>query len=569
MSTPARDSFSAKFCLLTLPEPVPSQAWSAEDLANMDTLEGADLPECILKATILGRERTVRTIMERRGRVPIVLEGNPQDEFEFKLNAIPVELDYTEFAGNIRSPAALKSLFAMIAEFDMKGLVEPYTAYPLLLKSTDHNPFLLKYNVSAFSGVLPSLVDGVLGRPELAIALKSESSRTSTPDAYQPMLCWASEDMLTKFPDHLAALKPVQQIKGIGTLQQWKSASGQPGNMDFSSIELGLEATEACSDVVEYVQECMTPEESKFGFADEQGRRLCETTADFLLQFPALDCEEDNLKAAFSFAANYCPISIMSTQAVVACQSKFGFTQPRSKLMPDMKTTLERSFNFLFSALRDGQPLQKRVMDLMSKEQWVGLYHKAKSIDADSLVGLHQAFGLDNTGKSLDISIQDLEILASGGYRFVRKTEVFLGYNSSDRFDEWSEARNLFSAPCVVLPFHTPMFISFTGATAAQQVYRNILKVNLWPASGFAPKSIADALIKSSAISLEFLTNSTALSLHSYFSNAGVEACAESVTSPGHWEILTHVFSADELKPYLAEMPREARGLVLEAGLGL
>jgi hypothetical protein len=84
MSTPASDSFTAKLSLLTLPEPLPSEAWSASELANMDMLEGTDLPECILKATIQGRERTVRKIKERRGPVPILFEVNPDDPFDQK-----------------------------------------------------------------------------------------------------------------------------------------------------------------------------------------------------------------------------------------------------------------------------------------------------------------------------------------------------------------------------------------------------------------------------------------------------------------------------------------------------
>jgi hypothetical protein len=567
MSTPVSDSFTAKLCLLTLPEPLPSEAWSASELANMDRLEGSDLPECILKATIQGRERTVRTIMERRGPVPILFEVNPDDPFDQTLNGISVEVDHSEFASKAKSPAAIKAILALIDEFQMKGLMETGPVAPWLLNGSEFNPFLMRHNVSEFTGVLPALIDGVLAQPELAIALRAESSKTSTPEAYKPMLCWASQSMLEQFPNNLAPLEHVQEVIGFGSMKDWREACGQPGALDFSKIEVGIQATQSCSEVVPYLQQCMTPQASKYGFEDDQGRHLCETTADFLLQFPALDCDDDNLKAAFTFTANYCPIDIMAVQAIAVCREQFGVYQSRDFLIPTQKETMEHSFDFLFSALGDTHPLHERVRNLMTRDQWVHLFKKASNVSPESMVGLYQAFGVDNTGAGLSLNASDFEVLVAGGYQFSSQT---INHSDSRFFDDHVLNGDLNSRPSVFLIFTAGMMLGSIGAIQKyREVYRNILRTNLWPTSDKPPNDISQALKLSLGYSLKNPVKHQALALNAYFLNAGVEACAAAVRSPRHWMTLAHVFSAQELKPYLAEMPLDAKGRVLEDGLGL
>ena len=566
MSNPARDSFSAKFTLMNAPEPAPSQAWSAVELANMDMVDEFDLPGFILRATILGRERTVRTIMERRGPVPIVLELNPLDPLDQKLNGVAIEIDTDYQLRDVKDAAGLKSLFSMIAEFGMKGLVDPHTAYPVLFRDLGLNIGLINRNRSNFSGALPELHDGVLHQPELVVALDAELGSAATRGAYKPMLCWATDDMLEQFPEDLLPLVHVQNVEGIGTMKQWKDMSDQPV-WDFPKIEVGVEPSAACSDVAKHVQWVMTPEASKYGFEDAQGRHLCETTTDFLLQFPPMACEEKNLKAAFEFTENYCPIGIMAAQAAAVCKEKFGVEEERYGSVPSMKETMEHTFDFLFTALGDAHPLHEPIRNLMTRDQWVGLFKKASRVSAESMVALYQAFEIDNTGAGLSLNARDFKTLAAGGYRFSSQT---INHSDSRFFDDNVINGDLDSQPSVFLPFNTSMMLSSTGAIQKyREIYRDILRTNLWPTSNQAPSNIGQALKMSLGFSLKNPVKQQALALNAYFLNAGVEACAEAVRSPRHWQTLAHVFSAEELKPYLAEMPREARGLVLEDGLGL
>lgn len=571
MSNPSSDVKSAKTELLNPEGPSnhESMPWTEVDYARMDMLEGFDLADCVIQATIRGQERLVRELMARRGPVPIVLEADPRIPGTYELNGRSFGFSISEstFAANIKSPAALKSLLAMIEEFGMKGLIEPDKSFPFLLKKVERNSILMRYNVSRFEGTLPELVDGVLGQPELAIALDYESSRTSTPNAYQPMLCWASEEMVLQFRKNLAPLIHYQDVEGHGSLAQWKESSGQPGNMDFANIIVGVAPSKACSEAFEYLNHTMTPMSSKLGFRDQRGRLLCETTAEFLLQFPARDCDEDNLKTAFDFTANYCPIDIMALQAKETCREKYGVEEFSYSLRVDPRTKMKTDFDLLFKALNRDHPLQGRVKDLMTKEQWVGLLGKASKVESASMLGLFQAFGIDNTGKSGSVFPHDLEILARGGFRYSSQAKVF---EDPNKYDKHNKTKDLALEPSLHLPFSTKSISPATGEISMiKALYRDCAAVNLWAAPGAAPVDVAHALKMSARVSFEVLSTAKILALHSYLVNAGVESCAKAATAPSHWLTMAAVFSSDELQPYLKEMPAKARGRVLEAGMGL
>lgn len=554
------------------PNANPADPWTDSHFSLMDELEGFDLADCILQATIRGQERLVRTLMERRGPVPIVVGKRPNVAGRYTLNGryMTSKADESMFAIGIRTPANLKSLLSMIVEFDMKGLIEAGQSFPLLLKSVERNSFLKKNNVSRFEGVLPELVDGVLGHPELALALMDESLRTSTPEAYKPMLCWASEDMVRQFPKNLSPLLPYQLVDGR-PMPEWKLDSGKPKNMSFKYIVLGVSPSKACSEVVEYLHQTMTPMSAKLGFQHDRGRVLCETTADFLLQFQAGGCTDENLQAAFDFTANYCPIEIIAAQAVVTCRQDFGVVEVRRVPKPCFEIKMEFRFDHLFGALGHGHALRERVMDLMTRDQWSSLLKKARVVSTDSLVGLYQAFGIDNRGTLLDFSFGDFEVLVQGGYRFADGTKVY-------EHPAQHQRKKGQKAPIAVvhLEFTGPSLTLAAVDTSHQDlhsfmvnVYKNVLKTNLWPANTPAPESIAGALEMASRILLGQNAPTKALALEAYLANAGLDACIEVVKTPSQWVALTQVFSGDELAPYLKIMPKKAKGRMLELGLGL
>jgi hypothetical protein len=575
MSQIAHNSSSAKFALLNDIDISDERNYefSENDYTNMDMLEELDLAECILIATIQGRESLVRTLMDRVGPVRIVVTGNNKQSAGYSLNGLAITFNIDEFASHALSPKKLKSLFKMIDEYGMKGLVEPGGTFPLLLQKVDFSQFLPKHNQSKFDGLLPELIGGVLGQPELAVALHDESSRVSTPDAYKAMLCWATEDMVRQFPDGLAPLRPYQEVDGHGSMKMWKDSSGQDHNMEFGSIELGMGATDGCSQAISSLFGTMAPESAKLGFRDGQGRVLCETTTDFLLEFPAKACDEDNLDAATRFVAAYCPIEVMAVQAAEVCRRDFGLMEKSYQFTNSLKTRMTNNFDPLFRVLRRSHPLCEQAKDLMTREQWERLLKRADSCSPYSLVGLYQTFGIDNSSKALGPEFTDYEILLQGGYRFADATPAFEDFHKY--FDK--DTREIQHPKPVYLKFKPWMFTTLPTNSRHPDVhsyvlelYQNILKTNLWPVQGSkAPTDITSALKMASRLSLGETKEAKSMALEAYLVNAGLDACLEVTKTPSQWITLTQVFSADELQPYLKTMPSKARGRMLELGMGL
>jgi hypothetical protein len=568
MSTLAVLSANAKSSLL---EAFDSQAelknkWASGALANMDALEGQDLAECVLIATIQGRESFVRTLMQRRGPVSIAVDEN----FEgYRLNGSPISVSPEEFGAYSFSPKALKSVVAMIHEYGMKGLLEPGTSFPLLLQRLDSNRFMYSNNDSQFTGELPSLTQGLLQRPELAMTLAEESMRVSTPGAYQPLLCWASGDMVEQFRAHLAPLMPVQEVGGT-PMREWKEKSGEPYNMAFHDIVLGMRDRRGHTSAIHTLMSAMAPESAKFGFKDEKGRHLCQTTADFLLSFPKGACTADNLKAASTFVENYCPIQIMALNAAEVCHREFGLAKKVFSFKDHTTKRLTQSFNYLFEALDATHPLHKRVKKMMTPEQWTGLLHKARAITGESLVALQQTFGIDNTGKNLELSFRDFQILSQRGYRFADNTKAY------DNFSAYMEIKVGSSVQAVHLNF-TPASFNHLPPEAKNHtlhsyvldIYQCILKTNLWPGTGKAPADVGEALDMAASLILGETQDTLSVALEAYLVGAGLDACLAVTSTPSQWVTLTQIFSSAELEPYIKAMPAKARGRMLELSMGI
>lgn len=547
-----------------------SAVWADTDESAMDRLNEADLAHCVLVATIYGRERLVRDLVQRRGPVPIVITRHDDGEHDFRLNGQQVHHNFRYFGKQVNSPAALKSLLAMITEYGMKGLIEPGPSFPLLWHRLDENQQRSKIKALPFEGELPALLGGVLGQPELAVALHEESARTGMPEAYKPVLCWASEEMIRHFPQGLAPLRGVQEVEGHGTLSEWKAKSGTPESLEYGAVVVGVRPSERCTELAGFLCRDMSPTSARLGLEDNQGRVLCETTSDFLLSFPMSDCSEDNLVLATEFVKNYCPIEIMALQAAAICTRDFGHAPTTYFFRNEFITKMSEQFNPLFEALWDDE----RVQDLMTKDQWALLLKNAEFINAKSLLALYEVLGIDNSGASVTLDADDLLLLAEGGYRFADGTRAFekdLDIRAHNRI------RDLAVTPSVRIPerlsFVDPSVVGRIPSSAMLEyvlsVYKRIDKMNLWPIQDVRPIDLPHVLKMSARLDIDHIGNNKSMALHARMLNAGVEACAVAASSPTQWLKLTEVFTPEELKPFVKVMPAKAKGRLLEMGLGL
>lgn len=572
----ASESRSSKISLLTSFRKDPAENDLAEDgflVKWMDSLNDADLTDCVFRATLQGNELLVRTLIERRGPIPIHFEFKIEASHCYWLNGNPISKP-DRFYVDALEPAELKSLLLMVREFDMQGLLDPGPTYPLMLNTIDGNRDLYHFNTT-FCGELPVLAHGVLHFPELAIALADEIRSSATPEAYRPMLCWATQDMVSEFKQHLAPLRSYQEIVGHGSLAQWKANDGDPPHMDFTAISLGLRPSENTSSAAPFLVNTMGPQEAVMGFDDLQGRVLCETTVDFLLQFPADECTPENFLSAENFVRHYCPMDIIATQAAEVCVSQYEHIKPELNFKTRLALQTDQGFNELFVMLGKDSALRARALEMMTREQWLGIIHKAKAknLYPESLLAIRDTFGLDNTGMLIKLDERKFQILFDGGYRFVEGTKFFdqiRPYGDFIKDPANSEVTTVFSAP------ELAMYQAVSFLSDPQFVDRRVFKckqwlaTNLWPVMGEEkPASTLDALRESVEVDLQDYKSQKAMALYAFLVDAGVDACAASAESPAQWMKLTEIFSADELKPYLKVMPSQARGRALESVLGL
>lgn len=572
MFVPAKDSKDALFVLknTTGIDGNWKKAWSDADLASMDLLEDDDLVECLVTLTLMGNESLARGLMERRGPVAIDLKKAPGNaEFDYLVNGQPFKLDKFKILRYPMGADDINSLLSMIVEYDMKGFIDPGESFPALLAHLQTSVTQDKYQAGSFQGDLPELIGGVLRHPELPFLMRHRSLTAAAPAAYQPVLCWASEQMINQFPDQLIPLRVFQEVRGHGSLKQWKAEAGEPGNMEFDRIEMGIEVLDNAV-MANLLIGPMAPESTHFGFGDFKGRQLCETNTNFLLSFEAKALDEKNFRAAASFVTkDYCPIRVMAKQAEEICVRDHSYKPPFDAKAQLFITSMHRDFNALFEMLSVKCVFHERALGLLTEDQWRGLVKKAPatSFSVESALALWDTFKIDNTDLALTLHPEDVITLARNGYRFADQTQVFRSERSFDSYMARSETPK---APAIWLCDSLNAYeIDKFKDSDVIDLYRDALKANLWPSDSKRPSDLAMALKMSVSVDLEVPEYDRSMILRAYLLNAGLDACAQVAGSPAQWVKLTMVFSPEELKPYLAIMPKAAKGRVLENVLGM
>ena len=577
MTTDAQ-SATNKNSLLSAFSPYPELVDLTEDSTAwewIDSLNEYDLADCVLRATVRGNEHLVRTIMARRGPVPIHFEQKKSDTPQCLLNGREVRLpDKSYFDAN--TPAALKSLLSMIREFDMKGLIDPGTSYPLMLSWIDYEEELNKHNISHFDGELPTLSGGVLLQPELVIALANDIQSSPTPEAYKPVLCWATEGMVREFAQQLAPLRPFQVLNGKGFMEEREAKPIGSECLSYSKITVGVRPSVNTTKVAPLLLNTMGPATAKMGFDDLQGRVLCETTVDFLLQFPADACSVDKYTLAEDFVAHYCPMNIIGLQADQVCVNDFGHQGRAFNFKASLDLQMEKAFNPMFMLLGKDNPLQDRAMGMMRRDQWLNLIKKTDTtyLYPESLLAIRDGLGLDNLGMHIKIDYPGFKKLIEGGYRFADNTRFFSQEREFKRHNDKHfepESTSLLASMTVISVIEDLAARSDPERVKIMlTVYRDMLLANLWPVENHEkPETLEEIIYSGKYVDFDNYQDAKAMTVHSYLTLQGVDACAKVATTDEHWKTLATVFSSSELQPYMRQIPSKIKGQLLEQGLGL
>jgi hypothetical protein len=563
----------------------------------IDTLSQVELEECLFLAATMGNVRLMNALWEQRGPIQVdyVNEAGTKDEF---LNGKPFISRRSQIFRNAPTSVELKQLLETIKAYGMKGLIEPGATSPFIFRKHDFVNAVLVARDVRFKGELPFLDAGVVNSPELALSLTGESARSATPNAYQPMLCWATEAMITEFGSHLVPMRPMQRVAYQGVLQaasQWggemrctvnatmaefKAGPGKDGDGPIFHLTMGVEPDLELSILAGSLLHYMGNLASEFGFADPQGRVLCETRADFLMQFPSGACSEQNLTVSEDFVARYCPVDIISNQIrpyddSMSASDLGGIFKEHKRAtltLPLYRTIDNDNFSLVFDLLSRQSPIRERTLDMMTHEHWKMLVQSSssKEFDAVTLISIRDALGLDNQGMAITLRLDALDKLHAAGYRFTEETLVVAVQDDMYRHKKLNPQATLVS---LHIGYGSVMdLISEDSASKVLaesiRLHRLCQAMNLWVSPLPKPTSLERALDEMSYRTLS-ADDTQGLVLSAYLFGQGIDACAKAASLATHWLTITQTFPPEEVMPYLPTMPALVKGKFLESEMGL
>lgn len=534
-------------------------------------LSDYDLKDCAFQAAVNGNVQLLRLLFQEKGHIEVNYENKAPNLRRHLLNGVTYDMNGIKRLKDLKSVAHFKDLLRAIDEFGIRGLSEPGETYPALFHRIDENKVITGLSVERFSGDLPELAGGVLKSPELAIALKHEEATNPHSSAYRQILCWASPEMVESFPGSLAPLTPFQQVNtssGPESMKAFKAGVGSHTNMLFHSIKLGVEPS-STSVHAALLMKSLCPLASYNGFDDHQGRILCETTTDFLMGFSLTGVTAGNTKAAKDFAQGYCPMELIATQAIDSCVDDYGHRDRLRFMTAGYSKDHDESYSDIFAMAADDHPLKYMARQMMEPEQWKGLLHKADTtLKASSLIAMHQAFGFDNKGLRITVTGSEIEQYLAANFRFSDDSNFF---DTTKRFKAHLD-QTLVTGTTAVLSTFSSSSLSDRGnilEVATKNFQDVVIKLNLWPSDSERPKDLADALRMAGPMDLTSWGNNRAMGLRAILVDSGLNACTEIAKTPRAWIKLTEAFPRSEIDPYIKQIPREARGKLLEQDLGM
>jgi hypothetical protein len=561
----------------------------------IDDVTDEELPELMFNAAVQGNLPLMHALHEFRGQIPVVYEC--LDEGSETLNGQPFYSQREKVLGYCATSAELKELFTAIKAYGLKGLIEPGPTIPFIFQEADFSDATEASMASAFEGDLPFLDAGILKSPELALSLADEAMKSAAPSAYKPLLCWATEDMVSLFSDELLALRPIQNVEYEEQSLQLVSAGVRFSSLKLEPVgvfkakdrpatevkidRISLGYDDSLSHLVSTLDHYMGDPRIRLGFADPKGRVLCETNTDFLLAFPAGASTKKNLQASQAFAQDYFPLQIISNQALRSCNDDFDLEiiQPGVNYpgIPNGRAACIKYATFIAHRLlehfSDASPVREQMLDLLTSQQWADFIARADAryFKASHLCILRDVFSINNQGLRLELTLKDLSALHVANYQFAEGTRLF--DDNTKVFEDMGENPG---ASSLLMDLTADSIKAFVGEYShstvlpeARKLHRQAQSMNLWSSVEKRPEGIRQALEQVVDLSVDDEDDLQGMAISVYLETQGIAACVREATTVEHWLGIAKCFSAEQVQPYLSVMPGKARGRVLENQMGL
>lgn len=589
---------SAKLSQAKKPKPKPYEPNEIE--TTIAGLQDDERGRALFRACIHGDLEVAKVIWEKRGPFEV--------SYAYKLKGydtiINDELVFDSTAAwhyftNIKNSTELSELLEWMPTVGMGFLVGVGADTAPMLQSSRLEKTIQKIAwASSFTGELPMLTRGVVTDPELMLALQARSSTSSYPDIFEEVLCWVEEGALQEFEGQVSSYRSIQSlfldnesgteylevpvaevddeiIKDICTTHL---VDGNPvlseGKWKYRSLDLQTFPDAPSEPKNKLILGYQADEPLKHGFNHKPGYVLCRTSVDFLSQFPVGSISQANLSKAEGFTKSYFPLDLALLQTPQENALHAGCLARKNGMHHGVHDTLYE-IKSLFRAFADTSPLQSYLQQAINPNLFgfIKQHHCYVSLDVDSMIGLHQGLGIDNTGFSVDIDYKDLQKLHDIGYRFSDESTTF-----------HSMRKNEAGTPLLHRPTESYTDVNFDPESsmigkgsqnqgdrdkdAVEKRYAYAISMNLWPAETDKPGSLSDALVMAGR-KKKWGETPHELALLAYLDHAGIEACAAVAKTTPHWTFLKDHFGRDAMDPFMSSATRAARGKILMDDLGM
>lgn len=551
----------------------------------IESLPASDSPGVLLCAIFRGDNLIAEMLWDERGPFPVDLKKRPMAEAlrdEYTLNGEPFSLAGVKIIGSLRSASTrpdLMRVFRNIRDMKITGLIGPAEHERILFEANPIDEALAVARSVSFEGELPVFTQERVERPELLLELLDASRSSIAGTAYNPLLCWATPEMVKRYPGQLFRIESQHELKILESTRQsrftfpeWAYLFAETEGKGLRNDEFKLTShSEHQPKLAQQLLNVMGSRAHQHGFIEREGLVLCHTTAKFLSEFEVAVIDSANAVKAQQFVEEYLPLDGVTH---LAFPDGFGSLKknglhpisyrPGSGVRPRSSDNRKD-----FMDLIADPELGSHVLSLMSQKQWRHLASQ-QTLVASSMLALHKALNFDNEGLAVRLDSRGLTVLHEAGFRFSKQSQVMTSKNQKSEInilpeETWVDLRlitvDLADAKFMVKR-RAPLNLAFEQMTS----------MGLWPTSTLpAPAHLRDALascVKRKDVADKF--DEISISLRSYVRTAGVEACAmEAKDSNKHWSFLLQIFGVDELRPYTPQMPLNARGQVFGQDLGL
>jgi hypothetical protein len=565
--------------------------FGSDHLDWMDALTEKDLHECMFKAVVQGNIRLINLLWWHRGPFRLAYENKSGFDTHY-LNGVEFSPHEFERFTMSRSMAEIRAVLETVRAFGFKGIFEPGRTYPFLFRksrflSSSESALRRKY-----TGKLPFLVADRLDEPELAMCLAQEAQCSVVPDAYQPILCWATEEMVAQYPLALAPLRPVQRVmnydmecaKGpeyvVGkdffdvSVAEFKAMSNTTENIRIHTMALGVDLPDHHGSMALMLFGYMGIHAARFGFSDEQGRVLCETSTDFLMGFSRSPIDTENMLACETFVSQYLPLDIIGHQAKAICEDQYGHISAgysKKAGSRDLVWAYDARFTQVLDLLLPSYGVPEKAREMLRPDQWASMIKHCDTtrINAAKLIAVRDVLGMSNESMRLILEASEIDQLHKANYRFSDNTKA-LPHSMPTQF-----LANADAGTCVVLNVSERALRSIENYSDDELIEETVRlhglaqQMNLWTGLSEKPLSVEDALNQIVDLPLNNADYVDPMAIMAWLIQQGVAVCASAATTSGHWQRICEIFGTESLTPHLAILPREIRGMVLEHGLGL